>query len=753
MLRAFILLPIFGTVLFPAIEAGAVDQTDKVITFYNFDNFLKFNKMIFSDLPGIEFEKRNPFAQSDPSVSKIIYNQKGYDRDLGRVEGEKGIVKVEGQKLEFEWIKKSKNPRAPVPKIPIGYNIFLPHGEVKGVIVVVYGGSQSKNLLTSRREPETTNLQSQERYLLSQGIVVVTLNLIDLRELQIFQDAMPEEIHNKLHASIDYFINTLRSDKSEIIFAGFEIPKTARIILFGGSFGGGVTLRHAEISPRSFDGYISQDGAISRGSFYDLPIVNYDRENIPGAKEAGKWLSPLDEDLKAARLQSKDRLHEKDSKVENIQKPILLLHNFDDNDVNVKVSLDFYKEAMNTLDDDRRNLVQLLITRRGNPAPNSIEHPGSGYFKGHSFPTDLDAFESYARTIANFVLYGPEPVPSRSKWMAHQYEIYANKYYRGADNVEKFISEAYRLYKQKKYKQKDGLSQETLEKPRPQEGEQEEITKFDRDWATMYEPIYVVLFAMTPDQQAEYLRHFMIDQNIENALLRQLPLFFEFLKEFEGIDAAHQLSLADLSRNRTLQEKYKEFLSRKNLKKLFQDNLLLANPELIKAIFEDWKKKEGELEENSQQLMELAKKNLWERIQEDKRHIVEISHEIANLPSYKPERSMDEIFMSLQNKDAKFELKNYTDMLQFASRISENKDKIYRDQAMFMMKERYRKIIEIFKNCSSLHDCRLNYASALVSLGIVEGNIEKINKAKEILGSDEKVLDPLFGAFSERFDQ
>lgn len=717
----------------------------KIADLYTSDNIKSFAQLIFSNLPDMNFKERKKYTNPATEPSKIIYNQDGYTKDKnGKVDikdlpNESETIKIGKPAILKNFKFMDENNKEQTQDIPIGYNIHLPKGDIKGVFVDVYGGNGVGDRVKDLNRPGI--LDSLQTYLLEKGIVVISLNLIDFLELTVEQFDMPSHIQDKLHASINWFITALRT--KDVLLEGFEIPENIKIYLYGGSFGGRTAVRHAELYPKanypySFDGYMSHDGALSASIKDTVKLA--DRADLRD------WLSPLDENLKRNKLNGID-VDKKDLKVSAIGEPVLLLHNFDDNNVNVKASIEFYQEALNC---GKEHLVQLFITRRGNPVIDIYFTKGIN--KGHLITEDETAFKSYAGTIADFILYGPSPITSRSKWMAHQYEIYAHKNYQYVDDQAKFISEAYRLHKKAFYRP---AGQSMPENPLLQTKKIGEKEKFERDWKNMYEPLYYIMNFVSPDAKRALIKNLNLitDQTIENALLKQLPLFFDFLAELNKLEFLSNVNVIDFAQDATFKETYKKLLQNSDrlVKKALVDNFLFANLDVIKAMVTEWKKDSNNIEnmdESQLKDMEEAKENLWQRIQEDKKHISALPHEMAKVPAYNPERSMDSILKSLMNKDAPYDQKNYTDMLKFASRVLENKSKIYRDQTINYIKTQYARIMDTFSDCvQNSNDCRVNYAAALASLSLIEGDKETLMKAKSLFAEDVQKLVPILQSF------
>lgn len=491
------------------------------------ENLPQFSKLIFSDIPGTD-TKRDPIPYSQPSFKNVIYNQTGYI--------DPSTLPIQDETFQLGNTLYLDN------NTPIGYNIHLPKGDVKAVFVEVYGG----NGFTYT----PGNLDNLQIYLLNHGIAIITLNLLDLRELNLMQQEMPSDIHQRLHASINHFYNTLNNEKdlnqllpenaSPELTDSLLSLKDKKKYLYGASFGGRTAVRQAELYPKTFDGYISHDGGLSPGmSVLSADPAVVEMELDEPVVKAREWLSPMTEDPSS------------DTKIDKIQSPILLLHNFDDNSVNVKVSLHWYQKALKM---GKGDLVRFFITRRGNPTLFPSHR------KGHFLPEDTEAFKSYSETVASFILNGPSQLPATSEWMANQINIYANKNYRSADLQERFISEAFRLYKydqDKRYKASvEASNQQNLPALSQQEKyqtssdeemrtqtQQEKATQksyLEQAWITDYRPIYYTLTHLedlkAPQGLAEEMYRLqseglLTDDVLRNALDKQMPFFLEFLEE------------------------------------------------------------------------------------------------------------------------------------------------------------------------------------------------------------------------------
>lgn len=396
------------------------------------ENLKEYHEIIFSDVPVEESEKARRYLPQE--VRKVFYNNAGYETIATNQDQfcsehchqaqvlvlPRGTYIVDNKPVEIE------------NNIPIGYNIHLPKTAVNGIFVDVYGGGIEASGFSKPQQ-----LTRIHDYLLSLGFAIVTTNLIDLKELDVKQDAMSENFHAKVQLSIDHLYHALKNPRS--IIASDEADELAlkKIFLNGASFGGMLVLRHAELFPDNFDGYISHDGGLIAGVG-----VKGDRGYIKGRGlaadeiKARAWLSPMtesedDDDVKT----------DVDPKILQIKKPVLLLHNFDDNNVNVLVSIKWYQKV---LANNKHDLVRLVITRKGNPLDAS-DPLGS---KGHFVPTGRRDFLTYREALASFMLLGEHRLDelTLSKREAREFEIYAYHNYSSSTLDERFLSLGYRWY-------------------------------------------------------------------------------------------------------------------------------------------------------------------------------------------------------------------------------------------------------------------------------------------------------------------
>ena len=333
----------------------------------------QYSKMVFSEVPLEAGETEFKLPSAEPS--KILCNQDGYDEGVS-------IKCTKGKALKLD------------DQTPIGYNVHLPQGEVKAIFTHVYGGHEQKDRKEKMYLPGA--LDALDKYLLANGIAIVKLNLVDLRDLQEFQGEMPEDIHKRLHESINKYFEVFSKEPELLkdLHPDLMVLLGKPNFLFGASFGGRTSVRHAELFPKTFKGYLSFDGVLDFSTM-DVTTALQGNPLIWSRQESSKWLDPIND-------------------AQKIQDPVLLLHNLDDNAVSAAVSIAFYQAAIG----EKKELVKLLrllLTERGSPIPADEKKI---HYKGHFLPKDPESLKRLASYILQFMLQGPSSLPAASELTA-----------------------------------------------------------------------------------------------------------------------------------------------------------------------------------------------------------------------------------------------------------------------------------------------------------------------------------------------
>ncbi len=451
---------------------------------------------------------------------------------------------------------------------PIGYVAYVPQ-QVKAVCVEVYGGGG---------ELYTPNMYNEMLdYIIRQDIAVVRLNLVDLLKLgETYQLEMPRELHEKVQESIHHAFNTLKQSPLSL-HAGLAQLKEKPFFMFGQSFGGTIAVRHAQIHPHTFEGYISLNG--------DLSIVKsietqkfYPDETTQGVLDAQHWLCPT-------------------FGVQTLEDPILLLQNLYDNNVTLSVAADFMKKAK---DAGKEDLIRLLGTEYcGAVVADQL------WNTGHSIPDDEKTFERILSVITSFMLKGPSLVPAVTKWRAGKYEVSSHQDNPIANLEDVFIAKAFSLYQEVPEKKV------TIDKISPRDIVSKSISRREKAWQFYYLPIYRVLYYIdklknNPKEWEQYVkahktRAWVLDKDaVDSAFKAHLTGFVKYIKERYGIDS---LDTKMLLQNKALQETFKDLLLHPS--EMDQDtylylltNLLIAKPLLVE-------KETKSLIEHSAQLAQL----------------------------------------------------------------------------------------------------------------------------------------------------
>ena len=532
---------------------------EKLITilpsFYE-NNHRKFDQWIITDLPGVT--KDNPLDNTFLEPSKIVYNLDRYD---------------EGVHIENEPYLTKGLPLATEEDIPISYVVHLPQGEVKSVLVQVYGGGNTEN--KSRLLDIPTPSAGMDAKLQQEGVAIIHLNLIDLLTPHTSFDEMDQTLHERLHQSIHTFYEVIKNHP-EKLDASLARLKDKPLTLRGSSFGGRTTVKHAELYPQTFDYYISFDGALSPKMLRKSDIIpGTIRYKTDRAMESEAWSSPT-------------------NGIENIKDPILLVHNVDDNNVNLKVTMDWYKKADAA---GKSPLIRMLIMDKGN-AFNYREHHNTG----HYLASDVKSVERLSYLITQFTSEGPSNLPEYTNWVGYKYEMVANQNYISASVEESFIAQAHRLYRKTK-----------------------SVMPTDETLSDIYYTFHYLHNidpkALMNDLSTLHDAGLLTDEVLTRGLQAHLKAFLNYFKESEGlIDQMPNDLNMDALITKPLLEKYKAALleepSGEHLKRSpLLTSLFLANPSLIQKV------SNYQLDPAVQHDMEQAKDNFRAVIKEEKQLI------------------------------------------------------------------------------------------------------------------------------------
>ena len=521
-----------------------------------------FDRWIITDLAGAT--KENPDVDMTAFLpSETFYNLDRYDN--------------EG--LYAQNLNTTKGlPLTTEEGIPIGYVIQLPQGEVKSVLVQVYGGGNAENKL-GLWAPTTTDTKIDAK-LKQEGVAIIHLNLVDLlTSTNAIQSEMDQALHEKLHKSIDTFYLMIKNHP-EKLHASLVMLKNKPLTLAGVSFGGRTAVKHAELYPQTFDYYISIDGALSpemlRKSDINLGNIRYKTDK---ARNSEAWSSPT-------------------NGIENIKDPILFVHNVDDNNVNLKVTMDWYKKADAA---GKSPLMRMLIMDKGSAFPTK-ESDVKPYNAGHFLATDQKSVERLSHLITQFTCEGPSNLPEYTNWVGYKYEMVANQNYISASVEESFIAQAHRLYRKAK-----------------------SVMPTDETLSDIY---YTFHYLHNIDSKTLVNDLFTIndaglltDEVLSRGLQAHLKTYLNYLKETEGLTDVmpSDLNMDELI-TKPLLEKYKAALleepSGEHLKRSpLLTSLFLANPSLIQQV------SNYQSDPVVQHNMEQARDNFKAVIKEEKRLI------------------------------------------------------------------------------------------------------------------------------------
>lgn len=497
------------------------------------------------------------------SVMATLHNNDGYDvpKDLA--------IKKKGKTLTFTYLGKT---------YPIGYNIFIPESikKVDRVIIEAYGGFNSQVF------PLGPNELERNQMFYDADIPVIHLNLPDLLQGE-SQFNMGKELQAVIHAGINEFFHVI-SKEPERIDPSLKDKSfdEAEYFLYGASFGGRTAIRHGQLYPHTFTGYISHNGSVSQ--LYDLPIMMIEK-----AKDISKIVSRLATDIISALRENPRKF--KNAKellpiyhVEKSVDPMLILHNRDDNNLPIQVSLSFYEELQRQ---NKSHLAKLHIFQKGNPVPFDImasrqkgKKPFTGSAldivnKGHRPPL---AIEDYINTIKDFMHQSTVKVSSLHQYRCASEKLRAARYIRTGNDKDKFLSFAMEMYQTNKA-HRDAFAQDPA--------------RWDEIWEYEYKPLQKALYKIkkltsSQGRASDYVEfiqnlidnHLLSDEVVKNALKNHAKAFRELYKEMHDYQ---EITVNNIYDNPFVIDEFRGMLIDINplyasdLKSFLLENLILAN--------------------------------------------------------------------------------------------------------------------------------------------------------------------------------
>lgn len=438
----------------------------------------------------------------------------------------------------------------------VGYNIHMPPKDVpiKNVNVQIYGGGGAAY--------KPGIISDVDKVLCDEGTIVVTLNLPDIIKLKVPQQLMPENLHNEIHAAIHQFYVTMKTNPGSLHPDLERLNLTnSKMFLSGSSFGGSMSIRHAELYPGTFSGYISHDGGLSP----DMSLAS-DNPTI-GERKWLPWLNPANE-----------------IEIKKIEEPLLLLQNRDDNNVNAKIVFDFYSKLANA---GKGHLARLGITEVSNPATSDLPY----IFKGHFLPTSEFEFERFANMISTFMVQGKTKLPEITAWRFASQNALANKFYKGATIEERFIAE---VFEQARFEKKIANQIKKFSFENPQK---------DSDFLESYlKPLYFSIYwadklsmdknMLSTEWQRLLSHNLPSDYMIKKALQRQGDTIIGYMKECYNYDLSTQELTSD-AWLRLFRKKLNE-ISASNMSydplvtKYMLNSLYQANPKLLNLLYQQF---------------------------------------------------------------------------------------------------------------------------------------------------------------------
>lgn len=467
--------------------------------------------------------------QGDNIISGIFFNQNGYEADpkafqssCARYRTPNGPACKRGKSL-----KSSGSLKSLLKGDPIGYNIHVPKGQVSAFIVVVYGGEEKKNRGKSLKGPGS--LLPWQSSLLNKGIGIITLNLPDLLKNTKFQFEMDKDVYYSIQKAIDSFYQTF-SKAPQNLHPELAKYRGFPLFLYGASFGGGVSIRHAELYPNTFNGYISHDGALSL--LEDAKTGGRGGTISQARGIASQWISPLEEAFmlpqKPGIFQKKSIKIQQDQKIAKIKQPILLIHNFTDKNVNIRTTIAWYNKAVSS---GKGRLITTNFNAKGNPtsspSASGVTNRGHGVGDSQSYVENILSFIQSHLPSANRMTNTPDSLEAAAKMNAQNYQarkagVLSGKQLGSRNPEEVFLAFAYEHY--------------LITKKIPQD---------NAAWMREYLPLYyaVILSLNKKEYHNIFAKLKMLDwqSGVSQMLKGQIPYIYKYLSETKKCQGKIQL--------------------------------------------------------------------------------------------------------------------------------------------------------------------------------------------------------------------
>lgn len=540
-------------------------------------------------------------------------------RDFPHITNYEGYLpgKYKGNAIKFNFEGK---------EYPIGYNMILPHNDkvrIEKVVFEVYGGKNASDLQKeSNFEPSPSVLT------LRTNCAAVYLLLPDYLQDK-HQSLMDEALHQSIHAAINYFYETMKHHPEKIhLSLKDRALENAQFFLYGSSFGGRTAIRHCELYPGTFNGYISHDGALDY-SISDMPIVGKRKADNP------ELLSPM--------------AHLNDIKE---SENLLILQNRDDNNVNIFHALSFYQGL---IDQGMSKVARLCFFEQGSPASKDLSLAD----KGHGFSSDRIR---YWDTVFDFMKYGPTKIPELHRMSFLMQERYAKQFFRDIPFTERFLALAHQKYHDKAHFE--------AYKDQPQ---------WDAIWSAEYKPMLQALLEINtmldePRYQEAQMKFLLdegmiTDEAIQNALQNHVHIVKELFKELNDIEVKED----EFIKNSQFIDFYRGLLlsdprgNPRGYTSFLLENFYFSNPQLLpklensqawtlqqwaeveKKCRDEFELKNIQFKEAVQQTWQAAGKAVMGKQKHERKLFFHISKELQNIKSNeKPIDKLAELYNRLQ---------------------------------------------------------------------------------------------------------